>query len=240
MLSSDISTRKIKYIVEWYLKSGLFHPIVIILLAIVALSFYSILKTYEGDMENAMISTVFEYTLFPLYALTVGLHLVRSPLEMIFEINTFKSWKSLFVAKIVSFILAHIPLAVTICLIAYAMGKHYIIIPLVIRFIVYASLLAPAILLRSQKAALFYFVTTYMLIPLSSPVILNGALQTQGRIDAVLSLFFYFTSPITMIRYTKYASISSLEAYVATTFISILIIIISMRLFRQLEYGPEY
>jgi len=240
MLGSGISVRRIKHIVKWYLKSGLFHPIVVVLLAIIALSFYSILETYEGDMENIMISTVFEYTLLPLYALAMGLHLVRSPLEVIFEVNMFKDWKSLFAAKLVSFVLACAPLALTVCLIAYAMNKHYIVIPLMIRLVAYTALLAPAILLRSQKAALFYFVTMYMLIPLSSPIILNGALQAQGRIDVVLSLFFYFTSPMTMIQYAKYTAVAPLEGYTAAAFISILIVLLSMKLFERLEYGPEY
>jgi len=95
-------------------------------------------------------------------------------------------------------------------------------------------------LLRSQKAALLYFITVYMLIPLSAPIILGGVIQAYGKIDIVFSLLYYFTSPISMIIYSDYADIPSLNGYAISIAISALIIIISIESFRKLEYALEH
>jgi len=134
--------RRVKNIVKWYVKSGLFHPVVLFLIAITALGFYSTLENYESALRYTMVTTVLEYTLLPLYMLAAGLHLVRSPLVVIFEVNMFKDWRSLFIAKLASFTLSWVPLAIIICAMAYAMGEHRLVTPLVVRFIVYTSLLA--------------------------------------------------------------------------------------------------
>jgi len=221
------------------MKSGLFHPVVIILLVITALGFYNILETYRGAMKYTMVYTVFELTLFPLYVLSTGLHIVRSPIIIIFEVNMFKDWRSVFLGKLVSFVLSWIPLVSITCLIAYVTSEYRLIAPLITRFIVYTSLLAPAILLKSQKAALLYFITMYILMPLSAPIILNGAIQAHGKIDAVLSLLFYFMSPLSMISYTDYTDIPALKGYISSIGISALIIAVSMETFRKLEYALE-
>ncbi len=221
------------------MKSGLFHPAVTILLVITTLGFYNVLETYRDAMKYTMVYTIFELTLFPLYVLSTGLHLARSPIIIIFEVNVFKDWRSVFLGKLVSFVLSWIPLVSITCLIAYATGEHQLIVPLITKFIVYTSLLAPAILLKSQKAALLYFITIYMLIPISAPIVLNGAIQAHGKIDAVLSLLFYFMSPIFIISYTDYTDIPAFKGYTLSVVISALIIVASMEMFRKLEYALE-
>ena len=76
-------------------------------------------------------------------------------------------------------------------------------------------------------------------MPLSAPIILSGAIQAHGKIDAVLSLLFYFISPIFMVNYTNYTDIPALKGYISSIGISALIIAASMETFRKLEYALE-
>uniref|UniRef100_A0A7J3Z8I3 Uncharacterized protein n=1 Tax=Ignisphaera aggregans TaxID=334771 RepID=A0A7J3Z8I3_9CREN len=231
--------RRVWNVVKWYVKSGLFHLVVAILLVITALGFYNTLEAYRDAMKYTMVYTVFELTLFPLYVLSTGLHLVRSSSVIIFEVNMFKDWRSIFLGKLASFVLSWIPLLLITCLTAYITSEYRLIAPLVVRFIVYTSLFASAILLKSQRAALLYFITMFIIMPLSAPIVLNGAVQAHGKIDATLSLFFYFTSPISMINYENYADIPMLKGFIATIGISALIMVVSMEIFRKLEYALE-
>ncbi|ADV64776.1 hypothetical protein [Desulfurococcus mucosus] len=237
MLGGNV--KKVKYIVKWYLKSGLFHPLSLALIAVIALSLHSILSTYEGDMERSMVPLL-EYLLLPVYVLAAGLHMIGSPLVVVFEVNMFKDWRSLFAAKLASFTLSLAPLAAVLLLVAYASGGDYLVGYLLLRLLTYISLFAPALLLRDQRAALLYFVAVFMLVPIAAPIVLTNEVSARGTIDAPLALFFYFTSPLTMVRYEGHVDVSLPTACTAALFASALIVIASAKVFEHLEYGLEH
>lgn len=234
------STRKIKYVIKWYLKSGLFHPVIFIILAIIALAYYAALATY-GVIEGTVAATdVLEWILLPIYALSTGLLFIGSPLVTIFEIDVFKSWRSLFVGKILAFFLSFLPVLLVIGLIAYFMKGTSIILPLLVRVIVYTSFLASAILLRNQKASLLYFIAVFMILPISVSILINTIIMHGGKIDPVNSVLFYYLAPMTMSLYKDYAEIPLTQGYEIALGISLILTIISMEIFRRLEYEPYY
>jgi len=81
-----------------------------------------------------------------------------------------------------------------------------------------------------------YLITTYILMPLSAPKVLNGAIQAHGKTDAVLSSPFYFMSSISMVSHTDYADMPPLKGYILATAVSALMVVASMEAFRKLEY----
>jgi hypothetical protein len=233
--------KRLKNIVKWHIKSGLFHPLAVLLIAIIALGFYAILESYEDpSVRISMVSVVFEYTLFPLYAIFVALHLVRSHLVVVFEVNIFKSWEVLFVARLATFLLACAPLLATTLPVAYIAGERQLIVPILFKFATYASLLAPAILLGDRRASLLYLITAYMILPLSISIVLAGMAHSHGRIDALTSVLSYTLAPITMLQYKDLAEVPPLEAYAASTLILLVVVLASLGIFKRLEYGLEH
>jgi len=149
----------------------------------------------------------------------------------------FKDLRCLYISKIISFVISFLPLLVTLSLIGTLFNSSWIILPLTVKIITYASLFASAILLKNTRAALLYLATTYMIVPLSSLVVLTTIVTASKQlIDPLFSVFFYYVSPITMVEFSKFSVIPLSKGYIIALLMSLVIISLSMIIFERLEY----
>ncbi|NPA99739.1 MAG: hypothetical protein GXO43_10215 [Crenarchaeota archaeon] len=217
--------------VRWYM-IGLFHPLTIMLAVVV------VVALYEGIISNGRtqmnIIMTLELLLYPLYFLQAALHIVRDAKTSLFELSLIKSWKILYVSRIIVFTVALLPVYLPILIILIINNLNNIVIPFTLKTLSYISILSIGILLYSKRGALTFLLVATFILPMSVLAIVNS-LPPDYKLGFIESIVFYFISPIILHEMNYLMAIDEATVQVASFFVAIIIIILSGLIFVREE-----
>lgn len=219
--------------IVWYTNGQLFHPFYLFIAILVAI----LLLPFKGDpMFGQYLSLYVDLIFIPLLALMSALHIVRNPQITVFELNLFKSYSTVYFARLSVFALGVlIALLPTALVLSYfgLLGSYTL--PIIQKILTYTAFTSIALLLDSTKNSLLFLLIFFYLFPYSVPVLINRLEYQGGSLSGNLVTFLYFIDPFyctvkkAVIKYTNLIPIASI-------LLSILIIFLSYSIFAKKEF----
>ena len=179
----------LKSAIMWYTKGGLFHPFYIVLAILPTI----LLIPYRDDpmFDNYFMFYV-DLTIMPLAALMAALHIVREPQVTIFEISILKSPRTIYIAKLIVYLIALSIGFIPLILLIIFTNKELFLIPLIHRMLTYIIITSISLLLETPKNVLIYLLVFFFLLPYTPPILLNRARMLDNTVDPITSIICYF------------------------------------------------
>ena len=219
--------------VKWYVKGLFIHPLVEILLVIILIGEYLSLANYKHLLAFAFLS---EYILFPMYGIYVGLHFTREHRIVVFEINLFKDLDIISMARFIASVIGFIPLLIiSISLLVY-FEKTSLIVPVTMKILFYIVVTLIASLFNSKSFSFMFIILMEMLVPLSNSIIVQSLLPGQ-KLDIVLSILMYLTSPLSIYISKDLSILSPITGFSIAAIICTLLLSMYHLLLKRIEYS---
>ncbi len=208
--------------VKWYLRREAMHPLYMVLAVLPAI----LLLPAVGSREFSNYLMVFTDMLFtPLAALVAAMHVVREPKVTLFELTLLKSLRVVFTSRLTAYaMIMSVALAPTAAVVAYAGLWGEYAIPLAHKLLLFTAVTATATLIDDSRSSLTYLITTLLILPYSTPLLLNRVAQTGAHADPATSTLCYILTPITTATLHKTLSLplNTLQTIATATYATII------------------
>jgi len=207
--------------VKWYLRREALHPLYI---ALAVLPAALLLPVVSSRMFGNYLMLFTDMLFTPLAALIAAMHVVREPKVTLFELTLLKSFRAVFLSRITAYaITLTIALAPTAAVVAYAGRLSEYAAALTLKFLLFITLTAVATLIDNPRNSLIFLVVTLLILPYSTPMLLNKAAETGTQADPITSAICYTLTPITATTLHKALSLplTTLQAIATATYATI-------------------
>ncbi|MCW6170822.1 MAG: hypothetical protein LVQ96_06585 [Thermoplasmatales archaeon] len=223
--------------VKWYLKGVFPLPIYVPILSMIILTQLYTIEYLKSLVEFSLLT---QMLLIPFIILIVGSHFTRNKLMTVFELSFLGSWKRIAISKLIVFALGLLPFIVTEVSILLITKNTFLVIPILISLLVYASISILSSLSPSQLNAFMISIVFILLIPIAAVELIENYVSLGITSGLPMGMILYFLTPLTSFEYYKKGIINvdpSLGLATAS-FLAIIMVISYIYLFQHQEFKP--
>lgn len=220
--------------VLWNLRLGTSMKISAALAALIALS---MLAAASANASAVAVNYLVESFSYALYAVYVAIGLIPGGRGLVLELNIFSSYRSVYFAKVVAFMIALVFPSAVVAALGAALG---IVEPwgALVKIATSASIFALSVAVNDVRAALLLLIVLYALAPSATLTLVTTALSRGPPTHAEMPLLAWaaYISPISVAMYKGVAPL--LELYACSLVASVGVIAAGYYAFVRAEINP--
>ncbi|AHC52588.1 hypothetical protein SUSAZ_08865 [Sulfolobus acidocaldarius SUSAZ] len=218
------------------MKGGIFNPALIVFYLLPTIIILISSSNYNMFLQNFVVYV--DIILTPVVMTVMMTHFIRERQVTIFELNLVKSYRIIFLSKIISFLIASAVQFIPLFLILYFQRlPSEIGIAILSKILMYTMILSVGIVLAGQRSTLIFFILANILLPYIPSAMLGRALTYQYTLDPLSSVFSYTITPILATTSRHLLSISLPTVQVASTVLCVVIILICYIIYMRREWN---
>ncbi|MCL5989848.1 MAG: hypothetical protein M1166_05920 [Candidatus Thermoplasmatota archaeon] len=223
--------------VRWYLKGVFPLPIYVPILSLIIITQLYTIEYLKSLVEFSLLT---QMLLIPFIILIVGSHFTRNKLMTIFELSLLGSWKRIAISKLIVFAIGLLPFIVIEVSILLITKNAFIVAPILISLLVYASISILSSLSTSQLNAFMISIVFILLIPISAVELIENYASLGVTSGSPMGMILYFLTPLVSFEYHRKGviSVNPLLGLVVTFFLAIIMIVVYVYLFQREEFKP--
>ncbi|OWP56374.1 MAG: hypothetical protein B2I17_06110 [Thermoplasmatales archaeon B_DKE] len=180
---------------RWYFKDTFPHPQTeIVLFVLVAIQYLS-LKDPVFDPSTS-IYLVSEFLVIPFMVMFNGLVYLKEDEITIFEITLIGSWRAVAAGRIFSLLLSFIPFLAIEAIFFYFFSSITVFLILAMTVVMESAVVMLASVIPSKPGALIVILSTTIMLPLASFVVLQSYTSLSIAISPAMGAILYLLSPL--------------------------------------------